>query len=98
MASSVTEITAAKAIGDCVAITLIGPTKIVAEGLLYGEEIFIYEETVTEGNYQLVPESGGRVAKLEPGNHSVIFNGYGKYKFLLGENTNAARKVGYVAG
>ena len=97
MASSVTEITAAKALGDCVAVQMNGQYKIVAESLVDGEEIIFHEETVTEGNYQIVPESGGRAMKLEPGRDSDIFTLAGKYKFLLGANTNAARKVGYAA-
>lgn len=97
MASSVTEITAAKALGDCVAVQMNGQYKIVAEGLVSGEEVIFYQETVTEGNYQIVGESGGRAMKLEPGRDSDIFTLAGKYKFLLGANTNAARKVGYAA-
>ena len=97
MASSITETTAAKTLGDCTAYLLNGQYKIVAEGLEDGEEVIFYQETVTEGNYQIVGESGGRAMKLEPGRDSDIFTLAGNYKFLLGENTNAARKVGYAA-
>jgi hypothetical protein len=97
MASSITAITAAKAIGDCTAYLLNGQHKIVAEGLVAGEEVTFYHETSTEGNYQIVYDSGGRALKLEPGRDSDIFTLAGNYKFLLGANTNAARKVGYAA-
>ena len=97
MASSITAITAAKAIGDCTAYLLNGQYKIVAEGMVAGEEVIFYQEAVTEGTYQIVGESGGRAMKLEPGRDSDIFTLAGNYKFLLGANTNAARKVGYAA-
>lgn len=97
MASSITEITAAKAIGDCVAVQMNGQYKIVAESLVAGEEVFFYEETVTEGTYQLVKWTGGLAMKLDDSRPSDIFTLAGKYKFILGENTNAARKVGYAA-
>ena len=97
MASSVTEIVAAKTLGVCTAYQMNGQYKIVAEGMLGGEEVIIYQETLTEGNYQSVGESGGRVMRLEPGRDSDIFTLAGKYKFLLGANTDAGRKVGYAA-
>lgn len=97
MASSVTEITASKVLVGCTAYQLNGQYKIVAEGMLADEEVIFYQETVTEGNYQIVCESGGRAMKLEPGRDSDIFTLAGNYKFLLGENTDAARKVGYAA-
>jgi len=95
MASSVTEIVAAKTLAGCTAVLLLTPVKIVAEGMLDGEEITIYEETVTEGSYQVVQETHGRVAHLEKSMQSIIFEGYGNYKFLLSANTAEARKVGY---
>lgn len=97
MASSVTEIVAAQTLAGCTAVLCTGVMKIVAEGLTYGEEVILYEETVTEGNYQAVNDSGGRVMRLEPGRSSGIFELYGNHKFLLGANTSASRKVGYVA-
>jgi len=97
MASSVTAITAAKTLGSCTAVLCAGEMKIVAEGLLAGEEVIFYEETVTEGNYQEIGESGGRAMKLEQGRDSDIFTLYGNHKFLLGADTDENRKVGYVA-
>jgi hypothetical protein len=47
MASSITEITAAKAIADCTAYLFQGQYKIVAEGMLAGEEVIFYQETAT---------------------------------------------------
>jgi len=98
MASSVTALTTAKALADCVAVSLAGPIKLVAEGMVEADVVLIYEETQTEGNYQQVKESKERSARLTYSMPSIIFEGYGKYKFLLTSATAVGLKVGYVAG
>lgn len=90
-------ITVSKVIGDCVAVVLTGPVKIVAEGMVAADEIFIYEETLTSGNYQKVPSSGQRTVVITHDMPSILFEGYGNYKFVLGTNTATDLKVGYVS-
>lgn len=97
MASSTTTITTAKTLAGCGAILLAGPAKIVAEGMVAADTVSIYEETATEGNYQLVPDTGRRAVGLEFSMPSIIFEGYGNYKFLLGENTAVGLKVAYAS-
>ena len=97
MASSVTQITTTKDIATCGAILLSGPVKIVAEGMADGDTVYIYEETVTEGNYQRVPTYGNQTVILNKSGPSIIFEGYGNYKFLLGADTAVALKVGYAS-
>jgi len=98
MASSVTTITTNRVLASCTAVLLTGPTKLVAEGMVATDEVSIYEETATEGNYQLVPDTNGRKIGLEYSMQSIIFEGYGNYKFMLGPSTATGLKVGYVAG
>lgn len=98
MAGSVTTITTTKTLATCGAVLLTGPAKIVAEGMVEADRVTIYEETATEGNYQAVPESAQRVVVLRKSMPSFIFEGYGNYKFLLGDDTAVGLKVGYVAG
>lgn len=98
MASSVTTITAAKAIGDCTAYLLSGPIKLVALSMGAYDQVFIYEETATEGTYQLVERKYiNQKMYLDETQQSMIFEGYGNYKFLLGPATNAALVVGYAS-
>lgn len=97
MASSVTQITTSKVLADCTAVTLAGATKILAEGMVAGDSVTIYEETVTEGNYQKVPADKQRTVALTPTMPSILFEGYGNYKFLLGADTATGLKVGYVS-
>ena len=97
MASSVTAITAAKALANCTAYLLSGTIKLVAEDMVAADVVLIYEETGTEGNYQLVKESPKRAARLDFDMPSIILEGYGNYKFLLGADTDAGLVVGYVS-
>ena len=97
MASSVTAITVSRTIGDCGAVLLAGPVKIVAKDMVEADVVLIYEETTTEGDYQLVPDIEGRSAVLSKSAPSVIFEGYGNYKFVLGADTNESLVVGYAS-
>lgn len=97
MASSVTTIATTNVLATTAAVPLYGPTKIVAEDMAVGDVFNIYEETGTEGNYQLVPDSANRRVVLEYSMPSIIFEGYGNYKFLLGSGTDEALVVGYAA-
>lgn len=99
MASSITLITTTKNIATCGAILLSGPVKIVAEGMVDADIVYIYEETATEGHYQRVSNSinQGQTIVLTKHLQSTIFEGYGNYKFLLGEDTAADLKVGYAS-
>lgn len=78
-------------------VPLSGPIKIVGENMVAGDEVIFYEETGTEGNYQALPPTGNRRVSLTHDDWSVIFEGYGNYKFLLGPDTNADLVVSYVA-
>ncbi len=88
-------ITSTNDISTCGAFELFGETKIIAEGLVVGEYIDLYEENST-GAYQPVMY-GGRQIRLEPGDMSFPFVGYGNYKALKGGSYAATRKVHYVA-
>jgi len=97
MASSVTTVTAAKAIADCVAVQLNGQYKIIAEGMTSADEVYVYEESGTEASYQKARDLEGNLLRLDKRKPSCIFTAGGKYKFLLGPNTAAALVVGYAA-
>jgi len=97
MASSVTTITTTKSLATCDPVLLAGPCKIVAEGMVPADIVYIYEETGTEGNYERVPDSNKRTVILEHSMPSIIFEGYGNYKFLLGADTDEALVVGYAS-
>lgn len=97
MASSVTTIATTNVLATTAAVLLSGPTKVVAEGMVATDVVTIYEETGTEGNYQQVPETGVRKVCLKSTFQSIIFEGYGNYKFLLGPDTNINLVVGYAA-
>jgi hypothetical protein len=88
-------ITTSAVLSECAVIALSGATKIVAEDMVEGDEVFIYEETGTADNYQLVPISEQRSAALTHKFPSRIFEGYGNYKFLLGPNTDTGLVVAY---
>jgi len=95
MASSLTTITTTKSLATCVAITLAGPIKLVAEGMVAADEVIVYEETATEDNYQIVPETQTNAARLTSRMPSILFEGYGKYKFLLKlENPAMSSRLG----
>lgn len=98
MASSVTTITAAKTLAACTAVALMGPTKIVAKSPGANDKVYIYEETATEGEYQLVQRKDlNQKMYLDEDQPSIIFEGYGNYKFLLGADTDDNLVVGYAA-
>lgn len=97
MASSVTTITTTKSLSTCGAVLLSGPIKVIAKDMAANDFVQIYEETATEGDYQPVPDTNNRSVVLRMSMQSFIFEGYGNYKFLLGENTNEALVVGYAA-
>lgn len=78
-------------------IALSGPIKIVGEGMVVGDEVIFYEETGTAGNYQVLPSTGNRRMSLTHEDWSVLFEGYGNYKFLLGPYANPDLVVSYVA-
>jgi hypothetical protein len=97
MASSITSVTAAKAIGDCTAYLLNGQYKFIAEGMTVADEVYIFEESGTEGSYQKARDLNGNLIRLDKRHPSVVFTAGGNYKFLLGPNTNASLVVGYAA-
>jgi len=99
MANGLTTITATKDIATCGAVTLTGPCKIRAAGMVAADVVYIYEENPTadasDGTYSQVPDSAQRKVVLEFSMPSIVFEGYGKYKFLLGADTNDNLVVGY---
>jgi len=101
MANGLTLITATKDIATCVAVALAGPCKIRAAGMVEGDVVYIYEENPdalnADGTYSPVPDSAQRKVVLEFSMPSIVFEGYGKYKFLLGADTNANLVVGYAS-
>jgi hypothetical protein len=97
MASSVTTIATTNVLATTAAVLLSGPTKIVAANMAAADVVTIYEETGTEGNYQQVLQTEVRKVCLKSTFPSIIFEGYGKYKFLLGPDTNVNLVVGYAA-
>lgn len=97
MASSVTSVTANRAIGSCTAYLLTGQYKFIAEGMTAADEVYIFEESGTEGSYQKARDLSGNLIRLDKRHPSVIFAAGGNYKFVLGPSTNTSLVVGYAA-
>lgn len=97
MASSITTVTAAKAIGDCTAYLLNGQYKIIAEGMTSADEVYVFEESGTEGSYQKARDLDGNLIRLDKRRPSAVLTAAGNYKFLLAPNSSASLVVGYAA-
>lgn len=97
MASSATTISTTNALNTTAAVTFNGPVAIICKGMTNTDEVYIYQETGTEAAYQQLKDLNGNVIKMTKRKPNFNFEGYGKFKFLLGPNTAAALVVAYVA-
>lgn len=91
-----TQITVTKDLASCAAVALMGPTKIVGESLGPNDVVEIWEETATADNYQLVTRTQvNEKIRLDHSQQSIIFEGYGNYKFKFSADSDDTRKIGY---
>jgi len=97
MASSVTTISTTNALATTAEILLSGVIKLIAKDMTVNDEVYVFEETATEDDYQPVIDRNGNRVRLTERYPSVLLEGYGNYKFLLGPNTATGLVVGYVA-
>lgn len=93
---ALTPITVTTSLATTEVVALSGVARIRADALIDNDKVFIYEETNTATEYDIVRDTTypGRHILLDAATPSVLFEGYGNYKFVI---SRAGIEVGYVA-
>ena len=91
---AMTEITVTTSLATTAVVALSGVNRIRADNMVQGDYVAIYEENVAGDGY-LPTTVDNKALRILPENPTIIFEGYGNYKFLI---SAAGIEVGYVAG